>query len=529
MNRGFKFYFLEGIKKAVKTLFKRGNYLRFYIYSIMIFLLSITGIFIPVAKLARVRLGRIIKEHEDFDLPKVFAPSDNPLTVWNTVMALLLKTLLFLGGLILILLIAGIFFIIQLSLQFLIYGGMRNTFIFILFMIPPALLLIAYLVMYPIYLAPVIFCIDAIDKAKASETIYKSYQAVRLSGKLQLALNAICYYGPMILYIALTTGLSAFLFIYGDNEMKSFALILAIIFVAGFFVGAPILVLGCRVANTLLFEDIIIDRFNYENDVKGLYNKGTKSGKIDKTNYEGSLIRLFDETETASKEKDGKPLSKTETKTLQKQREQESKVIRSSQQQASKEAKKEDKPKEELKKETKEEEVVQDEVIIEEKKVSLPETKQVKEEIASPQEIIEEEKETIPEVQEEVAQLEEKEEPIQSEEISFVQEEASTSIGKEKIEEDKQDLPFTETKEEEKAEIPSLEEEEEKPFIFGNPFGSSLDDDEEEELIVDKNNSSKGKILFTDKEKNSIDEDEEELIAVTPRKRKTTKSNKGVE
>ena len=36
-------------------------------------------------------------------------------------------------------------------------------------------------------------------------------------------------------------------------------------------------------------------------------------------------------------------------------------------------------------------------------------------------------------------------------------------------------------------------------------------------------------LLFTDKEKDSIDEDEEELIAVTPRKRKTTKSNKGVE
>ena len=341
MNRGFKFYFIEGIKKAVKTLCKRGNYLRFYIYSIMIFLLSIIGIFIPVAQLARVRLGRIIKEHEDFDLPKVFAPSDNPLTVWNTVMAMLLKALLFLGGLIIILLIAGIFFIIQLSLQFLIYGGMRNTFIFILFMIPPALLLIAYLVMYPIYLAPVIFCIDAIDKAKASETIYKSYQAVRLSGKLQLALNAICYYGPMILYIALTAGLSAFLFIYGDNEMKSFALILAIIFVAGFFVGSPILVLGCRVANTLLFEDIIIDRFNYENDVKGLYIKGTKSGKVDKTNYEGSLIRLFDETETSSKEKDGKPLSKTETKTLQKQREQESKVIKPFEQETREEVEKE--------------------------------------------------------------------------------------------------------------------------------------------------------------------------------------------
>ena len=522
MNRGFKFYFIEGIKKAVKTLFKRGNYLRFYIYSIMIFLLSITGIFIPVAKLARVRLGRIIKEHEDFDLPKVFTPSDNPLTVWNTVMAMLLKALLFLGGLIIILLIAGIFFIIQLSLQFLIYGGMRNTFIFILFMIPPALLLIAYLVMYPIYLAPVIFCIDAIDKAKASETIYKSYQAVRLSGKLQLALNAICYYGPMILYIALTTGLSAFLFIYGDNEMKSFALILAIIFVAGFFVGSPILVLGCRVANTLLFEDIIIDRFNYENDVKGLYIKGTKSGKVDKTNYEGSLIRLFDETETSSKEKDGKPLSKTETKTLQKQREQESKVIKPFEQETREEVEKEVAPIEVIKEETKEEEVVQKDIIIEEKEVSLPKTEQLKEEVKeSPQE-------EIKEVSEEVI-LEEKEQPLQSKKTSFVQDELSAPIEEEKIEEVKQDLTNTETREEEKEEIPSLEEEEEKPFIFGNPFGSSLDDDEEEELIVDKNNSSKGKILFTDKEKDSIDEDEEELIAVTPRKRKTTKSNKGVE
>ena len=504
MNRGFKFYFLEGIKKAVKTLFKRGNYLRFYIYSIMIFLLSIIGIFIPVAQLARVRLGRMIKEHEDFDLPKVFAPSDNPLTVWNTVMALLLKILLFLGGLIIILLIAGIFFIIQLSLQFLIYGGMRNTFIFILFMIPPALLLIAYLVMYPIYLAPVIFCIDAIDKAKASETIYKSYQAVRLSGKLQLALNAICYYGPMILYVALTTGLSAFLFIYGDNEMKSFALILAIIFVAGFFVGSPILVLGCRVANTLLFEDIIIDRFNYENDVKGLYIKGTKSGKVDKTNYEGSLIRLFDETETSSKEKDEKPLSKKETKTLQKQREQESKVIKPFEQETREEVEKEVAPIEVIKEETKEEEVVQKDVIIEEKEVSLPKTEQFNEEVdESPQE-------AIKDVSEEVI-LKEKEEPLQSEKTSFVQEELNAPI------------------EEEKEEFPSLEEEEEKPFIFGNPFGSSLDDDdEEEELIADT--SSKGKILFTDDEKDFIDEDEEEeLIAVTPRKRKTSKSNKDVE
>ena len=504
MNRGFKFYFLEGIKKAVKTLFKRGNYLRFYIYSIMIFLLSITGIFIPVAKLARVRLGRIIKEHEDFDLPKVFAPSDNPLTVWNTVMALLLKTLLFLGGLIIILLIAGIFFIIQLSLQFLIYGGMSNTFIFILFMIPPALLLIAYLVMYPIYLAPVIFCIDAIDKAKASETIYKSYQAVRLSGKLQLALNAICYYGPMILYIALTAGLSAFLFIYGDNEMKSFALILAIIFVAGFFVGSPILVLGCRVANTLLFEDIIIDRFNYENDVKGLYIKGTKSGKVDKTNYEGSLIRLFDETETSSKEKDEKPLSKKETKTLQTQREQESKVIKTFEQETREEVEKEVAPIEVIKEETKEEQVVQKDVIIEEKEVSLPKTEQLKEEVKeSPQE-------AIKDVSKEVI-LKEKEEPLQREKTSFVQDELSAPI------------------EEEKEEFPSLEEEEEKPFIFGNPFGSSLDDDdEEEELIADT--SSKGKILFTDDEKDFIDEDEEEeLIAVTPRKRKTSKSNKDVE
>lgn len=389
-------------------------------------------------------------------------------------------------------------------------------------MIPPVLLLIAYLVMYPIYLAPVIFCIDAVDKAKASETIYKSYQAVRLSGKLQLALNAICYYGPMILYIALTSGLSAFLFTYGDNEMKSFALILAIIFVAGFFVGSPILVLGCRVANTLLFEDIIIDRFNYENDVKGLYIKGTKSGKVDKTNYEGSLIRLFDETETASKEKDGKPLSKTETKTLQKQREQESKVIKSFEQETREEVEKEVAPIEVIKEETKEEEVVQKDIIIEEKEVSLPKTEQFKEEVKeSPQE-------KIKEVSEEVI-LEEKEQPIQSKKTSFVQDELSAPIEEEKIEEVKQDLTITETREEEKEEIPSLEEEEEKPFIFGNPFGSSLDDDdEEEELIADT--SSKGKILFTDDEKDFIDEDEEEeLIAVTPRKRKTSKSNKDVE
>lgn len=519
MNRGFKFYFTQGIKKAVKTLFKRGNYLRFYIYSIMVFLLSFLGIFIPVAQLARVRLGRIIKEHEDFDLPKVFAPSDAPSTVWTTFMAILLKVTLFLGGLIIILFVGGTFFLIQLSLQVLIYGGMRNIYIFILFMLPPALLLIAYLIMYPIYLAPTMFCIDAIEKAKASETIFKSYHAVRISGKLQLALNAICYYGPMILYIVLTSALSSFLIRYGDNEMRSFALILVIIFVAIFVMGSPILVIGCRVANTLLFEDIIIDRFNFENDIKGLYIKGTKSGKVDKTNYEGSLIRLFDETETASKEKDEKPLSKEEKKMIYKQRQQESKVIRPL--------------KNEVAEEEKEEEVIPSPIKEEEKEVVTPPFVQEEEnEQVSLDDIL------IHEAQEEIQEPIKKEAEPLKEEVPFVKEEApfvQEKTPEEPILTSKVEAVFKEPKEEAKPVVEEVIEEnpeenevpEEKPFIFGNPFGSSLDDDEEdeEELIVESNPFTKGKILF-DEEETKLDEEEEELIAVTPKKRKSNKSNK---
>ncbi|MGN1295800.1 MAG: hypothetical protein ACI4U5_05270 [Bacilli bacterium] len=493
MNRGFKFYFTEGIKKAVKTLFKRGNYLRFYIYSIMIFLLSIMGIFIPIAQLARVRLGRIIKEHEDFDLPKVFAPSDKPLTVWNTFMALLLKVVLFLGGLIIILLVAGIFFLIQLSLQLLIYGGIRNPIIFILFMIPPAILLIAYLIMYPIYLAPAMFCIDAIDKAKASETIYKSFYAVRISGKLQLFLNAICYYGPLIIYLVLTSALSTYLLKYGDNEMRSLALIFVIIFIAIFFVGAPILVIGCRVANTLLFEDIIIDRFNYENDVKGLFIKGTKSGKVDKTNYEDSLIRLFDETETASKEKDSKPLSKDEKRMIYKQRQQESKVIKPQ----IKENKEEGNF--EIVREINDEEIIETSSTLTEKEDDL-----VKEDIKET--IIERE-----EIYEDVL-------PSYEVEDSSIKEDEHVQVP----EEEQSSLEINQTEEPLETEVA----EEKQPFIFGNPFGDSLDDDEEEKELNDTNPFTNGKNIFGNFESDFNDEDEdEELIDVTPYKRKSNKNN----
>lgn len=291
MNRGFKYYYREGLKDTIKSLKNRENYLKYLIFLIgrLIALSFIFPYF--MLKLSNVKLHKGIKVNGRVGIIDSFKETNNPKCFWNIVLATIIKLLMIISGAILI----GILGLILSLTGYLIGEFSFNQELFaILFSIPAILALIIYIVVYPLYYSPVDYLAQTDKTIGASDIVSLSFNSMKLTGKITVLLTNIITYLILLIYVSLIVGLFVIYMNISSDIAKMLLILGMFILILGLFIIIPLFVMAKNLALVSLYEDMVLDKINLNKSVEGI-----KIRKFDvkSNNIENELVKMFDETE----------------------------------------------------------------------------------------------------------------------------------------------------------------------------------------------------------------------------------------
>ena len=312
MNKRFKYYYKDGLRKSRKEFKKKKNLGKFYAY-----LLSsaigriILFLFMPAFTLSDYKLAKMVDDGENLELSKVYAAMDRPKNFWTCVLIGINTLLIFFGGILVILLptaiLAGIGYIIAYALS----NPQLSMILPIAFGVPGALVLFVYLIVFPFYVAPVYYIVSIVDGVNASDALKNSFRAMK-EGKwttfaiifvnslvilIFLAIVAGIFYGtvmvlPPVLYNARVITNELFIMV------RAGGVLVTVIFFLLLLRYLPVRIVATQVSLMNLFNDLLV---RYKDSLDGIYIKGVKIEKTSFKNYKSNLIKLFDETTGYSK------------------------------------------------------------------------------------------------------------------------------------------------------------------------------------------------------------------------------------
>ena len=298
MNRGFKTYYKEGIKSAALTLRKRENFIKYYVHLFMNCIGRILCfVLAPVFDLSNVRLAKMVKKDNTIDISNTYKGSDNPKSVWTSIITSLISGLMYIGGIIIFLLVEGIVVLVGLFFSAIApNNGTIAAAIIIILSIPVAIGLIGYLIVFPLYFAPTYYIIDSIEGVGTSTVLSKSIDAMRRSGKKTIV--AVLLVNGLIngAYLGIVSLISVGL-ISGGRFAQVCGVLVAIIGVIVYLRFAPIFTLGAQISLVNLYEDLVVDKYNENKVAKGVFVKSSKTIKTTVSNYQDKLVKMFDEVE----------------------------------------------------------------------------------------------------------------------------------------------------------------------------------------------------------------------------------------
>ena len=313
MNKGFKFYYKDGLRKARKAFKKKKNLGKYYAY----LLSSLIGrivlfLFMPAFGLSDYRLARMVRDGENITLSKVYDVMDRPKNFWTCILAGLNTILIFLGGLLIILIPTGALGAIGYLIAYILANPNYQFLLPAAFMVPGALVTLVYLFIFPFYISPLIYIISNVDGVNSTDALKNSFKAMK-EGKgtlfglffvhfiMLLLLTALIggigfglvYYLPVMLYNANIINDRLLFIVRGAGAIVT---VLLLFFV--YFRILPVRLVGLRIARMGLYDDILV---KYDSALEAIYVKGVKVEKTSLKNYKDNLIRLFDETTGYSK------------------------------------------------------------------------------------------------------------------------------------------------------------------------------------------------------------------------------------
>ena len=293
MNRGFKTYYREGMNKSFKIFKKKGNKLKFYLYSFMNLFGRILFFFVqPIFDLSNVRMAKMMKYDEKMDISKSFSTANSIKSLWTAFLSSIIIILMFLGGILLIAFLEVFIF----GLCFIIGDLCQNYYLtydlLLILSIPVAIGLLVYIVMFPLYFAPSIYIADTVKDVGGSVVVSKSLEAMKRNGKGTcikiLLITGLIHVG----YLGIAGVVTWALFSAGAAA----GLISIICFLVPYIIFVPVINGGANIALVSLFEDLVIDKYNEKQVVKGIYVVNSKTMDTTIDNYQDNLIRLFDDT-----------------------------------------------------------------------------------------------------------------------------------------------------------------------------------------------------------------------------------------
>lgn len=297
MNRGFGFYFGQAVKSSAKTIFTKGNLLKYLAWTIMELFACISVILAPMFALANVRQAKIAQRENTVDIPQSFKVACRAKPFWTTFLAVILEGLIVVAGIALIGMASAVLGAVGYVIS-LFADGVDPKLLVLIFLAPGALALLVYSVIMPLLLAPTAYIIETNPDIGAADAISICFNTMKSRGKFTYFLNLFI---PALIIGAVLglwagTEFALVTFIEDGSLSTALAVLAALIFFVGFVLVASLFTLASKISNKDLFEDIVLDPVNASKRTNGVNIRKCKGVKFDPAEYENELAMLFDET-----------------------------------------------------------------------------------------------------------------------------------------------------------------------------------------------------------------------------------------
>lgn len=297
MNRGFGFYFGNAIKSSCKTLWHKGNLLKYWAWVIMELLAPFTLVLGAMFSLANVRQAKIAERENTIDVPQSFKVACRAKPFWTMFLAIALEALIFLAGVLLIgvatVLLGAIGYAISLFVS-----EVEPMLIIMIFCVPGGLMLLVYSLIMPILLAPTAYVIETNPDIGAADAISICFNTMKSRGKATYFLTnfVTLLIEGAILGLGAAAEVAIALFVEDIRLAVVLGILVGIVVFVGFALVAPMFSLARKISQKNLFEDIVLDPVNASKHTDGVNIKRCKGVKFDPAEYENELALLFDET-----------------------------------------------------------------------------------------------------------------------------------------------------------------------------------------------------------------------------------------
>lgn len=297
MNRGFRFYFAQAMRASNKSLWKKGNILKYLAYFIMSCLAALTLVLPPMFKLADVRQAKIAAKQNTVDIPQSFKVACRAKPFFTTLLAFVLEALIFVAGTVLICLGAGIFGAVGYVIS-LFVDAVPPMLITGIFLAPGAIVLAAYSVVMALMFAPTAYVVETNPDIGAANAVSICINTMKSRGKWTYFITLFVTFLIEFLILAVGAGVEISVILFIDDVRLSvvLAVLLGIVFFVGFALVAPMFGLARKVTVYSLFDDIVLDPVNASKRTDGVNIRRCKGVKFDPAQYENELSALFDET-----------------------------------------------------------------------------------------------------------------------------------------------------------------------------------------------------------------------------------------
>ncbi|MCI8734929.1 MAG: hypothetical protein HFE40_05190 [Clostridia bacterium] len=298
MNRGFGFYFGNAMKSSAKTIWKRGNIFRFFVYFIMEFLARITVIFSAIFDVANVRQAKIAQKSNELDIPQSFKIACRKGSLRTMIMCIIVEALIFIAGMLLICVASGILGALGFMISCFV-DSVDPVLLIGIFLAPGGLAMLVYFIIMPLMFVPTPYIIDTNPDIGTADVISICFDTMKSKGKFTYFLN---FFIPAlvegaIISVGVCSVILIDIFLYEDVFLAvPLTVIVSLVTFIAFALVAPMFCLARRIANKSLFEDIVTDPVNASYRTNGVNIKRCKGVKFDPAAIENELTALFDET-----------------------------------------------------------------------------------------------------------------------------------------------------------------------------------------------------------------------------------------
>ena len=296
MNKGLKAYLKLGMQTS-KRVIKERKVSRFKFYFLW-FATLFSYIFVlpsPSFIQANIRMDKQNAEMYTYDLTKIFVDTDSPKSFWTSLMALLIKTVLFISGVLLLGLLAFLLFYLGSLL------GQVTGVTMLAFLLPvPAIIgLIIFIAGFRLMFMPLFYYLNNDSSLSITKAFNASVRTMREQGKRTMFLLDFIHLFINVAYLGIAGFVSYYLLGQDVDSLKIIGVLAVVLFLVIYVLFASRLGIAHRVAKLKLLEDIMIDP-NLAENPQLVKEKMIKQG-LSKDEF---LVKLFDKNQEEALEAD---------------------------------------------------------------------------------------------------------------------------------------------------------------------------------------------------------------------------------